>query len=100
MKGDIMLITEKQAKKKFCPHIKDHLDSCKASKCMSWRWDEGWADYRERDLYSKATGKKVNGARGDDAEWRLVNPKESAPINLGYCGLAGKAIEKPTPEED
>ena len=95
-----MLVTEKEAKKKFCPHIKDHHDSCKASKCMSWRWDEDWDDHRERDLYSKASGKKVMGAYGDDAEWRLVNPKESAPPHLGYCGLAGKAIRKPTSNYD
>jgi hypothetical protein len=62
---------------------------CISSRCMAWRWTEH-VDNRERELWSKSKNARVNSARGDDADWRLVNPDEPWTPRKGWCGLAGK----------
>jgi hypothetical protein len=71
-----MILTELEAKEKWCPMItennraarlspKDNFYVCCASACMMWRW--------ERDRY---------------AEGYELKP-DHEDYNKGYCGLAG-----------
>lgn len=64
-----MLLTEEQARKKYCPHTTspDGVLHCVASKCMAWRWGRRGAEVNETF----------------DPEY----PTE------GYCGLARKVEE-------
>ena len=77
-----MLVTEEEAKKKWCPMYRCSTDNgqlsdnathskggyCCASDCMSWRW---W-----------------------DKEWGIGNNKDVLnPNRRGYCGLSGKPEE-------
>ena len=60
-----MILTEKEAKEKFCPNFLDVR--CPGSECMAWRW----AGYRP------VPGKTAPGGEQQDEAH-------------GYCGLAGK----------
>lgn len=75
-------MTEEDAKKHQC--WRDTSKSCVASKCMAWKWGR-LHDPRERQLWSKRKGERVNAAYGDDAEWRLVDPDSQIPEQHGTC---------------
>ena len=65
-----MLLTEEEANKRYCTHIRLTSDEedyfcCIASDCMAWRWDE-------------------NMTMGELKK----TPKEQLK---GFCGLAGKS---------
>ncbi len=56
-----MLVTENQAKEKWCPHVNKGEDNCVASQCMMWRVYD--SPYKQGE---------INNDR------------------RGYCGLAGE----------
>ena len=56
-----MLLTESEAKEKWCPHVRKGEDNCVASQCMMWRVFD--AQYMQGE---------INNDR------------------RGYCGLAGE----------
>jgi hypothetical protein len=70
MGGDAVMLTEEEAKTKWCPHSdapRTHRDGyCIGSECMAWRWDETTRTY-------------------DDT--RTPKPDK---FHKGHCGLAGK----------
>ena len=73
---------ESEAKKRHCWNMGR---MCIGSKCMAWKWDR-LHDHRERELWSKSKGCRVNSAATPDAEWRLKNPKARLPARDGTCG--------------
>lgn len=96
-----MLLTEEEAKKKWCPETGE--EKCIASGCMAWRWGE--KSYQFRILDSTQTTKKEKKELEKEG-WKLihreVNKKDPysntwtwrRPMpdgtDRGYCGLAGK----------
>lgn len=85
-----MMLTEDEARKKWCPMARYVADSndpntanrwvristccCIASDCMAWRW-EPWVN-----------GSPANGPRNNNGEQR--DPR-------GYCGAFGKPGDAP-----
>jgi hypothetical protein len=57
------MMTEAEAKKKWCPAAQelDRMANCLASGCMAWRWYVTAVDDKDNDIHDH-----------------------------GYCGLAGK----------
>jgi len=86
MGGDAVMLTEEEAKKKWCPFAREPAETadgsgvavnrlpqqdaqpfvtpCLASGCMAWRW----------------------GLEDGDDDWGHLQPSKTH----GYCGLAGK----------
>lgn len=58
------MMTEEEAKQKWCFQLPDQCDKCIASKCMAWRW-----------FYAHSSAQSYNEGREG---------------HHGYCGLAGK----------
>jgi hypothetical protein len=114
MEGGGIVITEDEAKTKWCPQARyetgegggnrwrldmsaiviDPMNPppcrCIASACMAWRFvDQEFR--RDVELWSKSKNERVNSAYSDDAEWRPVRGKkdDDPPPATGFCGLAG-----------
>lgn len=105
-----MLLTETDAKRKWCPFAASNTDntSCIADSCAVWRWtpitnpSNGAQRSRVADNPAAKTeqeaGPRPEDCRGrefcpsaedDPAVW--VEPEmEAYKRRLGYCGLAGK----------
>lgn len=66
-----MLVSEEEAKMKWCPQLEDQRDHCIASRCMAWRW-ESEGSYQARS-----------------SQWQNEDRVGRCPA-AGYCGLAGK----------
>lgn len=92
-----MLMTEKEASTKWCPHGR-HADigrdatanfnsRCVGTGCSQWRWYE-----REKEKVTAAEPpgkgwKMIGPSLADACEWSRVRPKRH-----GYCGLAGPVV--------
>lgn len=102
-----MIVTEKQAAKKWCHFtrvIPDDLEArvswnrvshddgtvipeasmCIGSRCMSWRW------HVEHVLVNLTTGKAVPAEDGEFFDARQWCRQYRPSTTHGYCGLAGK----------
>lgn len=86
-----MLMTEKDAKTKWCSHTRvgeqasgaaenrpDGSYNCIASACMAWRW----AEERNAEVEAEFEASCPSGA---SMGCEVVGPQP-----VGYCGLAGK----------
>ena len=106
-----MLLTEDEAKIKWCPQAQDENDGgsynrflisgtplasypivcvCLASQCMWWRWESNSIPY----LVSPTIGPKGSPPQGEGWEWdeeghRWI--KYLPETRRGYCGIAGRA---------
>lgn len=69
-----MLLTEEQARKKFCPILDGR--NCIASGCMMWRWHRGQCEVWLTKQIAELEGDTLIG---DDV--------------VGYCGLAGSTFK-------
>ena len=85
-----MILTEEEAKTKWCPMTIAHggtMSECVASQCMAWRW----APYPEWVLDSAGAG----GGGGEEDGRRTFTTTKTERRNTephrGFCGLAGKA---------
>lgn len=83
-----MLVTEADAKTKWCPHQGPHRSLCLGTGCMAWRWAES-----ETQTIVSVAGPKPEGdgwerlESNDEApatRWQRVRPDRK-----GLCGLAG-----------
>lgn len=75
-------MTEEDAKKHMC--WMNTFQTCVGQKCMAWKWGY-FHDDRERELWSKSKGERVNMAYSNDSEWRLVDPDSQLPEQHGTC---------------
>lgn len=94
-----MLLTEEQAKKKWCPLVRALTDGkasgncttdvrfakqslCIGSNCMFWRWGDN--EPRPEDLYDVHQMYRFRDVPHDDFIKHVVETRR------GYCGAAGK----------
>jgi len=87
------MYTEEEAEKLICP-LNTPFMSCKASKCMAWRWYEGKLEKREfHEMGKVPTGDGWICELSDEgreqyaikSRWTRRNPNRT-----GYCNIAGK----------
>jgi hypothetical protein len=88
------MMTEEEAKTKWCPHSfftgkdaevsgnreyfwdEDRLPKCMGSACMAWRWAHKKGDFVPTEIVRDLHGEKITYKMADD--------------DMGFCGLAGK----------
>lgn len=83
-----MLLTEEEAKEKWCPQLEDQRDRCIGCACMAWRW----ARVKETQSFLTAVAKHMS--QQDKPDFRKSTQAVFATGDFekhteGYCGLAG-----------
>lgn len=100
-----MLLTEPEAKQKWCPHYRSTGDCdnrqmtlpgvfCIASACMAWRWQSDGSLNKPTRVHPSVLATHWQG-------WRVTDPTPDAngfveisppasKAERGYCGIAGK----------
>lgn len=95
-----MMLTEDEAKTKWCPMVRHDMDggfnrfhsdgtapasaTCIGSACMMWRWNEYTDQYRHYRHSEPPEGEGWERT-AHPGQWRRKNPNRG-----GFCGLAGK----------
>ena len=88
-----MIVTEQEAKGKYCPQMQ--MASCAGSYCMAWRWQPLMTDDAWVAAVKKAAEELVDTSTNRAKAAKHVN-EHRAQYGLptkpfaGYCGLAGK----------
>jgi hypothetical protein len=76
-----MMLTEDEAKQKWCPRLPDQRDKCIASACMAWRWGPDACRHKERGT--------IHDIGAMNAQYSDASEYERLPAS-GFCGLAGQ----------